>query len=201
MVGAVRAFRRAGIDVHGMFVYGMDSENQRDFEETLRFAMAAPITTAQFLILTPFPGTEQLQRFESEDRILLTDWSLYDGHHVVFIPRQVSPLDLQRSQVRAHWRFYSWQRSFQSLLKLKFVRTGIYIYARRINARWKRQNRVYMRILKLLDRSGPYILSADLKRRFPDVSQAVEKARALVSSEGSQHARGGDSVASAANKG
>jgi len=178
MAGAVKTFRRAGIDVHGMFIYGLDSDGPRDLEATLRFAMKAPITTAQFLILTPFPGTEVLQQLTREDRILLTDWSLYDGHHVVFSPRYVTPPQLQRNQVRSHWRFYSWPRSLASLVKLKFVRTGIYIYARRINAKWHRQSRFYLRALELFSPGGSLTIGADLKQRFPDIHQAIEKARA-----------------------
>ena len=177
MAGAVRTFRRAGIDVHGMFIYGMDSDGPQDLEATLRFAMGTPITTAQFLILTPFPGTAQLQRLTREGRILLADWSLYDGHHVVYTPRQISPRQLQRKQVRSHWRFYSWPRSLASLIKLKFVRTGIYIYARRINARWQRQNRFYLRALELFSADGSLTFNADLNQFFPDIRQAIERAR------------------------
>ncbi|MCJ7501180.1 B12-binding domain-containing radical SAM protein [bacterium] len=184
MAGAVRAFRRAGIDVHGMFIYGLESEGSRDLEATLKFALNTPITTAQFLILTPFPGTEQLDRLTREDRILLTDWSLYDGHHVVFAPGNISPQDLQSMQVRSHWRFYSWARSLVSLLKLKFVRTSIYIYARRINSRWHRQNRIYLQVLKHLSRSSSIASNAELKSRFPDISHAVKKARRRMDSEG-----------------
>lgn len=177
MTGAVRTFRRAGIDVHGMFIYGLDSDEPHDLEATLQFAMSTPISTAQFLILTPFPGTELLRRFTAEDRILLTDWSLYDGHHVVFKPRYISPGQLQKKQVRSHRRFYSWPRSLANLLKLKFMRTGTYVYARRVNARWKRQNRFYMKVLKLFSGKGPFTLTADLRRRFPDVRKAMEEAK------------------------
>ncbi|MCK5351350.1 hypothetical protein KAJ77_02160, partial [bacterium] len=182
----VRTFRRAGIDVHGMFIYGLDSDGPRDLESTLQFAMRTPITTAQFLILTPFPGTEQLERLTREGRILLTDWSLYDGHHVVFAPRNISPQDLQSMQVRSHWRFYSWPRSFLSLLKMKFVRTGIYIYARRINARWQQQNRFYLQALKLFSKNGSLTFSTDPKRPFSDIRQAMEKARIRMGGEESK---------------
>ena len=183
MDGAVRAFRRAGIDVHGMFIYGLDSEGSRDLEATLKFAIKTPITTAQFLILTPFPGTEQLERLTREDRILLTDWSLYDGHHVVFTPRNISPQELQGMQVRSHWRFYSWPRSLISLLKMKFVRTGIYIYARRINAQWHRQNRFYLQALKLCFISGSFTFSTGSQQRYSDIRQAIEKARDKMGGE------------------
>lgn len=177
MIHAVKTIRRAGIDIHGMFIFGFDSDSQKDLESTLQFAMRMPITTAQFLLLTPFPGTRLLERLKSEGRIILSDWNLYDGHHVVFTPRHLTPRQIQKKQVRSHWRFYSWPRSVSNLLKLKFMRTGIYIYARRINAQWKRQNRLYMKILKLFSRSGPFALNVELRQKFPDISQAVENAR------------------------
>jgi len=174
---AVRAFRRARINVHGMFIFGFDSDDRQDLEATLQFAMRTPITTAQFLLLTPFPGTELLERLRSEGRVLLSDWSLYDGHHVVFTPKHLSPREIQKKQIRSHWRFYSWPRSLVNLAKMKFLRTGIFIYARRINAQWKRQNRFYMKVLKLFSRRGPFALNVELKLKFPDVRQAAENAR------------------------
>jgi len=183
MADAVKAFRGAGIEVHGMFIYGLDSDSPRDLEATLQFAVKSPITTAQFLVLTPFPGTELLDRLTRENRILLSDWSLYDGHHVVFTPSRVDPRLLQRKQVQAHWRFYSWPRILTNLVKMKFVRTGIYIYARRINARWHRQNRFYLKVLKLFSMGGPFTFSADLKRRFPDIRTVMEKARSQRDTE------------------
>ncbi len=186
MAGAVRTFRKAGINVHGMFIYGLDSDGPSELEATLQFAMRTPITTAQFLILTPFPGTEQLQRLTQEDRILLSDWSLYDGHHVVFAPMQFSPPQLQDEQVRSHWRFYSWPRSLANLIKLKFMRTGVFIYARRINARWHHQNPDYLRALKLFSKSGSFTFSTDPIRRFSDVRRAMEKARTRMGGEESK---------------
>ena len=39
MAGAVRTFRKAGINVHGMFIYGLDSDGPSELEATLQFAM------------------------------------------------------------------------------------------------------------------------------------------------------------------
>lgn len=150
MARAVRTIREAGIDVHGMFIFGFDADGNRDLEATVEFARKVPITTAQFLVLTPFPGTAIYKRFEKENRILSSDWNLYDGHHVVFAPRNLDPLRLQKSQLRAHDQFYSWPRSLWNVMKLRFTMAGIYAYARRNNASWKRQNRGYMTSLKSL---------------------------------------------------
>ena len=54
-------------------------------------------------IQTPFPGTPLYKRLEREGRITTRDWSLYDGQHVVFEPRNISQETLQTGHERA-WR-------------------------------------------------------------------------------------------------
>lgn len=177
MEHAVRTIRKAGIEVHGMFIFGFDSDGAENHEATLMFASRVPITTAQFLLLTPFPGTELFDRFREEDRLLSTDWNLYDGHHVVFSPRNMTPKELQLTQIVAHWRFYSRIRSMANLLKMKFTRAGIYLYARRINSRWRRQNGPYMETLDGMSGKRPTGTSFNLPGNFADVTRAVELAR------------------------
>lgn len=175
MADAVKTIRKARIDVHGMFIFGFDADGDREMKATTRFARKVPITTVQFLILTPFPGTELYERFHRERRIFSSDWNLYDGHHVVFTPDSLQPLKLQRSQLKAHDRFYSWFRSFKKLAKLRFAMAGIYIYARRNNATWKLRNRLYMKGLKsiLTDHTQTPFPPV----QFPDVRQAARSAR------------------------
>ena len=38
------------------------------------------------------------------------NWSLYDGHHVVFWPKNMDPLELQGAAIRSHHRFYRLRR-------------------------------------------------------------------------------------------
>ncbi len=177
MAGAAAAFGKAGIEVHGMFIYGLDADGPGDLEATLRFAMSAPITTAQFLILTPFPGTELLRHYCEEHRELIPDWSLYDGHHVVSAPRKLSPLELQSRQIRSHGRFYSWPRSLWNLARGKVGTTAIYLYARRVNARWKRQNRPFLKALGSVAEGRLPRWDHDGKGRFSEVREAVKRAR------------------------
>ncbi len=175
MEHAVNVIRRTGIEVHGMFIFGFDADEGRDLEATLQFARKVPITTAQFLILTPFPGTDLFTRFKRENRILSSDWNLYDGHHVVFKPLNLEPLELQNTQVRAHWRFYSWLRSLANLAGFRFARAAIYIYARKNNSTWKELNRSYLKALDPL--SGDRPLALHPQRNFPDIVRAVQDAR------------------------
>jgi len=99
---AVRVLRRERIHVHGMFVFGFDEDDWTTVKETVRFAKKARLTSTQFLILTPLPGSEFFRRMAAEKRILFRDWRLYDAHHVVFRPARLSLPRLQRAQSFAH---------------------------------------------------------------------------------------------------
>jgi radical SAM superfamily enzyme YgiQ (UPF0313 family) len=79
---------------------------------TAGFAVEHGLNSAQFLALTPLPGTPQTAQLEAEGRIFTKNWSLYDGHHVVFWPKQMTPYELQETIQRAHKRFYSGRRVF-----------------------------------------------------------------------------------------
>jgi len=80
-----------------MFVFGADEDSLQTLEETLDFALKNRIDTVQFLILTPLPGTKTFSELEQAGRLLTRDWNLYDAHHVVFQPAQMSPYELQKS--------------------------------------------------------------------------------------------------------
>ena len=69
----------------------------------MQFAIDAAIDLPRFAILTPFPGTPLHQRLDREGRILTKNWELYDGQHVVFQPKQMTPRELQAGHERA-WR-------------------------------------------------------------------------------------------------
>jgi radical SAM superfamily enzyme YgiQ (UPF0313 family) len=104
---SVAAFHDYGIHVHGMFVLGADTDDKGIFDETVDFALENEIDTVQFLMLTPCPGTPFYERMVAEDRLLTDDVSLYDGHHCVVEPKQMSAYELQMGVVRAMARFYS----------------------------------------------------------------------------------------------
>ena len=83
---AVKVLRRRRIRIHGMFVYGFDEDDWRTVRRTVRFAKKARLASSQFMILTPFPGSDFYGKISAEQRIRFRDWNLYDAHHVVFEP-------------------------------------------------------------------------------------------------------------------
>jgi radical SAM superfamily enzyme YgiQ (UPF0313 family) len=112
MAGGLEALANRGIHTHGMFVFGADSDTLESLGKTADFASGHGLNSAQFLCLTPLPGTPQTAQFEAEGRIFTKNWSLYDGHHVVFWPKQMTPYELQMVTLDAHKRFYRARRMF-----------------------------------------------------------------------------------------
>ena len=104
---AVMAIRKRRIRIHGMFVFGSDADDTATFDATVRFAQRTHIETAQFLILTPLPGTRQYREFDLQGRVLSQNWARYDTFNTVFLPRNMSPYELQKASLRAMRRFYS----------------------------------------------------------------------------------------------
>jgi radical SAM superfamily enzyme YgiQ (UPF0313 family) len=147
---AIQEIQKRGIRVHGMFVMGFDSDTAATLEATVRFTLAAKIPTVQFFILTPFPGTSFYDRMVAEGRLLDKAWETFDGQHVKFTPRRITPWQLQRAQIHAHARFYSLWKVLARLFRGSFVVLFIGLHAAALNHRWQRQERDYLRRLRLL---------------------------------------------------
>lgn len=147
---AVKVLRRRRIRIHGMFVFGFDEDDWRTVRRTVRFAKRSRLTSSQFMILTPLPGSEFYNRICEQQRIRFRDWNLYDAHHVVFEPTRLAPLDLQRAQIYCHRKFYSLAASLRKLINFKWVDIAIAHYARKLNRHWLKNNRTYLTVLSLL---------------------------------------------------
>lgn len=150
IVQAVRTFRKYGIHIHGMFMLGLDNDNWKSIKKTVRFARRSRITSAQFLLLTPLPGTELYERVKSANRILFQDWSLYDAHHVVFKPKKLSILKLQLAQMYSHKKFYSKLERIKKLIIGNLPGFILNFYANHLNRLWKKKNKTFLKVLKLL---------------------------------------------------
>jgi radical SAM superfamily enzyme YgiQ (UPF0313 family) len=96
------------IAIQGCFVFGFDDDDAGVFDRTAEFAIDAKIDLPRYAILTPFPGTPLHARLAEEGRLLTTDWSYYDGQHVVYQPARMTPEQLQQGAERAWKRTYSY---------------------------------------------------------------------------------------------
>lgn len=168
---AIRILHRNNIKVHGMFMYGSDSDDPNVVRETVRFVRDTRIDSVQYLVLTPIPGTELFQRIESEGRLIHRDWKYYDGLHVVFWPEQFSPLGLQSLAMDSFESFYSLSSAANEIINLfadgivrslgwiadrgrvhtySFKNALVKAGGRHILKRWHRINRPYMAYLHQL---------------------------------------------------
>ena len=165
MEEGLEGFSRFGIKVHGMFVLGFDSDDRKSLNETIRFAKKKMLNSVQFLVLTPFPGTPVYNELKEEGRIIVADWSFYDGHHVVFNPVRLSPYHLQRTQIRGHRRFYSTIEVVKRFIRFDFFGVMVAAYAKRLIKTWIKKNNFYVNVMKLIQSTERYIINIDLRRK------------------------------------
>lgn len=104
----IAALHARGISIQGCFVFGGDADTPETFDRTVDFILETRIDLPRFAIVTPFPGTPLHLRLAREGRILTRDWSLYDGQHVVFQPKQMSVAELQQGHEQAWRKVYSY---------------------------------------------------------------------------------------------
>jgi radical SAM superfamily enzyme YgiQ (UPF0313 family) len=147
---AIRILQMHRIHIHGMFVLGFDEDSWKTVKKTVAFARQSNLTSVQFLILTPLPGTEFFKDMVGQNRIQFMDWSLYDAHHVVFKPRNFTMAELQYAQIYCHKKFYSRMQKLKKMLFGNFTGVFVNIYARHLNRTWKKKNNIFLKTLELL---------------------------------------------------
>jgi len=64
LVERLRTFRRHNVHVLGSFIFGLPSDRPETFAATAALAQRAEIAFAQFVVLTPFPGTVDFAKWE-----------------------------------------------------------------------------------------------------------------------------------------
>ncbi len=96
-----------GIGIDGSFVFGFDSDDPGVYDRTVEFVLKAKLEVVYFSILTPYPGTRLHKRLVAENRLLTSDWSLYDANHVVFRPKNCTPDELLSGYYRALREVYT----------------------------------------------------------------------------------------------
>jgi hypothetical protein len=126
LIARLRTFRDHGVHVLGSFIFGLPSDRPSTFQATVDVANRAGVTFAQFVMLTPYPGTVD---FEAWEKRLGSDaaqvggvpitrhWLIpQDQRPKVYTPHPVMSADEIRSGTQAVWdEFYSvrriWARS------------------------------------------------------------------------------------------
>jgi radical SAM superfamily enzyme YgiQ (UPF0313 family) len=145
---AIRELHERHIRIHGMFIFGGDLDTSETFRETVRFARSHHIESAQFMILVPLPGTPVFDKMDRQERLLSRDWSLYDAHHVVFEPKNMSTFELQVETLRAFCRFYSLWPALRRLVKADFFSLAIKLWGRHAARECRRRLAGYIEVTR-----------------------------------------------------
>jgi radical SAM superfamily enzyme YgiQ (UPF0313 family) len=134
LVEQLRRFREHDLHVLGSFIFGLPSDREQTFETSLSIAQRAGLTFAQFVMLTPFPGTLDFQDWEKAqgaepERIagipITRHWLIPQAKRPkVYMEHPVMSAEEIRMRTQGVWdRFYSfsniWQRSQGAVVTLK----------------------------------------------------------------------------------
>ena len=162
LVQRLQKFRDHGVHVLGSFIFGLPSDRPSTFEATADVAERAGVTFAQFVMLTPYPGTVDFAAWEKSigadaSRVagipITRHWLIPQAHRPkVYAPHPVMTPDEIRARTQAVWdRFYSfrkvWARSrctdslrarlafvlISKLYRQMYANTGIATDSARVN--------------------------------------------------------------------
>lgn len=113
---SIKVFHDHGINIHGMFMFGTDSDTMDVFRTTSNFCQDNEVDFAQFAILTPLPGTGTYFQLEKEGRLLHRNWDYYDGLHTVFKPKHMTASELQQGMLDCFGEFYSYTNAINNAI-------------------------------------------------------------------------------------
>jgi len=146
----IRRLHKYNIMVHGMFITGADQDSPQTIQETVEFSLRNGIDTVQFSVLTPIPGTRLYRQLDEEGRIFTKDWSLYDGHHVVYEPKTMMPYTLQKETFKAMKQFYTLWQCVKLAFRFKLLSAFLRYYGNRQIKHWEAANRGFVEWVKSL---------------------------------------------------
>jgi radical SAM superfamily enzyme YgiQ (UPF0313 family) len=136
LVERLRTFKEHGIHVLASFIFGLPSDRPHTFDATAALAEQADVTFAQFVMLTPFPGTVDFERWERDparqgEQVagvpLTRHWLIpQENRPKVYSPHPVMTPDEIRQRTQTVWdRFYSFRRIWARSRAVKTWRSRI----------------------------------------------------------------------------
>ena len=120
----LRTFKQHGVHVLGSFIFGLPTDTPKTFDATVEMALKADLTFAQFVMMTPFPGTVDFERWEKEqanhptlvDGVPITRYWLIpaDVRPKMFTPHpSMSSHEMRERTLKVWDRFYNWRAIWQ----------------------------------------------------------------------------------------
>jgi len=136
LVERLRTFRRHGVHVLGSFIFGLPSDREHTFAATAALAAEADITFAQFVLLTPFPGTIDFEKWASDpvnqettvDGVSVTKhWLIpQEKRPKLFTPHPTMEIEEIRVRTQQAWdQFYSWGNVWKRSNVVKSMKSRI----------------------------------------------------------------------------
>jgi radical SAM superfamily enzyme YgiQ (UPF0313 family) len=122
----LRKFKEHGVHVLGSFIFGLSTDREDTFRATVELAKMADVTFAQFVMMTPFPGTVDFLQWEASlgdnapkiEGIPITRYWLIPGHRrpKLYTPHPTMTTEEIRKGTQGVWdNFYSfpeiWKRA------------------------------------------------------------------------------------------
>jgi Radical SAM superfamily len=182
LVSRMQAFRRHGVHVLGSFIFGLPTDTQATFAATADVAQRSGVSFAQFVMLTPLPGTIDFGRWATTpdaattvDGTPLSRYWLIPPHRRprVYVPHPaLTPEDIRQGTQQTWDAFYSlrhiWRRSscvrslkgrlafllLSKLYRQMYANTGIATDSARV-ARSAQRARVLARLARRLFVTSP----------------------------------------------
>ena len=136
LVDRLRAFRHHGVHVLGSFIFGLPSDRKDTFDATVALAHKADVTFAQFVLLTPFPGTIDFEKWAAEpehqattvDGVPVTQHWLIPQHKrpKLYSPHPTMDIEEIRVGTQHAWdSFYSWRRVWERAKVVKSLKARL----------------------------------------------------------------------------
>lgn len=115
----LQKFREHGVHVLGSFIFGLPTDRPATFDATVEMALKAGVTFAQFVMMTPFPGTVDFGRWEKQQPdpppsiggVPLTRYWLIptEVRPKMFTPHPTMSSDEISQRTQKVWdKFYAW---------------------------------------------------------------------------------------------
>jgi radical SAM superfamily enzyme YgiQ (UPF0313 family) len=118
---AIKKIQSLGIGIMGAFVLGLDNDDLTIFDRLSDFIIANNLYAAQITILTPVPGSALRERLISEKRLLNKRWDEYSFLDVTYLPKKMTPDELQSGLLSVWKRVYSSEANLQRARHFKQI--------------------------------------------------------------------------------
>lgn len=89
---AIETFHNLDIAVLGTFIFGLDGETPKTFEDTVNFIKNSTIDMVNLNMLYPYPGTPFRERLIRENRLIKdeNEWNTFAYNKIMFKPKNMT---------------------------------------------------------------------------------------------------------------